>query len=404
MRLNRFVTLAATAALLALPWGSGARAATKSPGTSQGQPGAAAVPGNRAIGGNGTVASVNAAALTFVVASRSPNVTVTTTAATVFQKRDGTAATFADVAVGTKVAVQGTATGANALTATTVIVGIQGDCRPTAGSGPVVSVDAGTRTFVVPTPGSPVTVTTSTATMFQKRDGTAATFSDVVVGAKVAVQGAVTGADTVAATAVVIGADNGSGPGKDCGPAPVTSVDPAAGTFVTPSNRGPVTVITNGSTVFRKADGTAATFADVRVGVKVAVEGTVTGANTLTATRVTVGTPEGGSGGKGGAGGQGGNGGSGGQGGKGSPGGQGGNGGPGGQGGNGGPGGQGGNGGPGGQGGNGGSGGQGGNGGSGGQGGNGGSGGQGGKGSPGGQGGKGSPGGQGGGPSGGGRR
>lgn len=158
--------------------------------------------------GSGTVVSVDSASLSVVVQPKdgtSANITVTTSSSTVFQKSDGSTAAFSHVAVGSRVLVQSTVTGTNTVAATRVLIlAANGTCAPSAGSGTVVSADSTALSFVVNARGAQVTVTTSSATVFQKSDGSAAAFADVVAGAKVAVQGAVTGTSTVDATKVII--------------------------------------------------------------------------------------------------------------------------------------------------------------------------------------------------------
>jgi hypothetical protein len=70
-------------------------------------------------------------------------------------------------------------------------------------SGSVVSVSSSDQTFVVQAGTGSVTVQTNGATMFKKR-GSAATFSDVVVGAMVEVNGILQGDGTVLARKVTI--------------------------------------------------------------------------------------------------------------------------------------------------------------------------------------------------------
>jgi hypothetical protein len=278
MRVNRLtalttlVTLLLGSAVLASPRGAAARR------------GAGGGPAARGGGsGGGTVLSVDATALSFVVQSRGAQVTVTTTSTTVFQKSDGSAAAFSDLAIGAQVKVQGSATGTNAVTATTVLI-LGG-----AGSGTVLSVDTEALTFVVQPKDSTlasITVTTTATTVFQRSDGTTATFADVVAGTRVLVQSTVTGTDTVEAQRVLILTGNGSCEGT-AGSGTVLSVD-AALTFVVQARSAQITVTTSSATVFQRSDGTAATFADVVVGAQVAVKGAVTGDDTVDAQKVVI--------------------------------------------------------------------------------------------------------------------
>lgn len=230
MTTHRLIALGALAGLLicsaveAGPRGGGARpaggrgasgAGANAGGTSSGTTNAGGA-GRQCSGLAGSVTSVDATALTFVLQpgkSGAAAVTVTTTAETQFVKSDGTAGAFADVVVGAQVKVEGTSTGTDAVTATNVqIGGASGGSGGSGtgvvnGTGTVSNVDPDALSFVVQPQrsGLPSFVVTTTAeTQFVKSDGSAATFADVVTGTEVCAQGTLTGTDTIAATKVLI--------------------------------------------------------------------------------------------------------------------------------------------------------------------------------------------------------
>lgn len=201
MKFNRRVMLSAVAALTMVvapvaahlgggPGGSGRR---------------------RGAGGEGTIVSVDAASLSFVVQPRNPDadpVTVQATDETVFSKSDGTEAVFSDLAEGLRVGVKGTVDSTTGvLTAEQVLIFLEDTgSRPCSGGGTVISVDADAGTFTI-TGGKgaeDVIVVTTDDTVITTSDGTAATFDQIVVGAKVKVTGTVSDDGVVTAEEVVI--------------------------------------------------------------------------------------------------------------------------------------------------------------------------------------------------------
>lgn len=201
MKFNRRGILAAVAALMML----GAPVAAHR-GGGPGGPGS-----HRGAGGEGTVVSVDAASLSFVVQPRDSDVgpvTVHTTDETVFAKSDGTEAVFNDLAEGLRVGVKGTVdstTGEVSAEQVMIVLEDTGS-RPCSGGGTVTSVDADAGTFTV-TGGKgaeDVIVVTTADTVITTSDGTAATFDQIVVGAKVKITGTVSDDGVVAAEQVVI--------------------------------------------------------------------------------------------------------------------------------------------------------------------------------------------------------
>ena len=171
-----------------------------------------------------------------------------------------------------------------------------------AASGTVTSVDRSTGTFVVSEiGGSSVTVAVSGATTYESRAGTVSSFAQVVVGVRVAVRGS-TSNGAVAAKSVVVapasrfrGGFGGAGAPGAFGS--VASVDASTHSF-TVTTRGGTTVVVDvsSSTKYANLSGSAASFAAVKVGSRVAATGTTTANGTVDATAVTI-LPAGGFGG-----------------------------------------------------------------------------------------------------------
>lgn len=201
MKFNRRVMLAAVAALMM----AGAPVAAHRGGGPGGRG------GRRGAGGEGTVVSVDAASLSFVVQPRDPDadpVTVLTTDETVFAKSDGTEAVFSDLAEGLRVGDQGTVDSTTGVVTVEQVVIFLEDTgsRPCSGGGTVTSVDTDSGTFTV-TDGKDqedVVVITTDDTVITTSNGTAATFDQIVVGAKVKVTGTVSDDGIVTAEQVVI--------------------------------------------------------------------------------------------------------------------------------------------------------------------------------------------------------
>ena len=158
-------------------------------------------------GPGGTITEISADVLAFVIQVKGSTVTVMTDDSTLFLKADGTAGTFVDLTVGSKVAVKGTTAEDGTIAATEVAILEARVCNPTSGSGTVVSVDATALTFVIQPKGSSaatVTVLTTTSTVYVTSKGVAATFADFVAGVKVSVKGTTPGDGTVTAEKVII--------------------------------------------------------------------------------------------------------------------------------------------------------------------------------------------------------
>ena len=246
-----------------------------------GTAGASVVP---ATGGSiqGTVVAVATAAHAFTVRTASGSrVTVKVTSATAYKDSFVASPTFADVKVGRSVAVIGSA--ANGVdTAAIVIIGGPsplgagfggpGGFRPGV-LGTVSSVDAARHRFVVRTATGSVTVDVLSSTTLRDRGRTTATFSSLKVGEKVAVVGTSSGG-VEKATSVILGGFRGPGGLRPGVLGRVASVDAARHTFVVVTASGSVTVQVTSSTAFRDRGATTAAFADLKVGLQVAVVGT----------------------------------------------------------------------------------------------------------------------------------
>ena len=171
----------------------------------------------------GTVKSIGANTFTLTTRSGTVMTVNVATATTTYQDRGVTAPTFANVTVGSHVAVMGTDS-ANTVAATKVLIGGLGGHRFGSGIRPaavgtVKSVGAGTFTLTTRS-GTVMTVNVATATTsYQERGVTAPTFANVTVGSRVAVVGTHT-ANTVAATRVLIGGLGGHRFGNGSGTRP----------------------------------------------------------------------------------------------------------------------------------------------------------------------------------------
>lgn len=281
--------------------------------------------GATAPAADGKVASVDTTANTFTVTDDSgKTLTVDVSSSTTYVDPSLSSPTFADVKTGDFVAVIGT-TASNTVTATKVYVSPAGDGpgggpgwggrgpggaggTPPAVAGKVASVDTTGDTFTVTDrAGKTVTVDVTSSTTYIDPSASSPTFAEVKTGDYVAVTGT-TASSTVTATKVYIdtGSEHGpggGGPGGWGGRGPggsdgtplaaagkVASVGTTADTFtVTERGGGTVTVDVSATTTYVDQAVNSPTFADVKTGDWVAVVGT-TASNTVTATKVFVGT------------------------------------------------------------------------------------------------------------------
>jgi Domain of unknown function (DUF5666) len=149
----------------------------------------------------GLVSAVTGTALT-VLDQRLGAVTVQTNATTIM-RHGQTAVTLSQIQVGMRVHVKALLQMDNTYLATEVLLQDQnvGGNREVGGS--VTSVNAADKSFVVQSTGASVTVKTDASTTFRKR-GSAATFSDVIVGAMVEAQGTLQADGSILARSVTI--------------------------------------------------------------------------------------------------------------------------------------------------------------------------------------------------------
>jgi hypothetical protein len=165
--------------------------------------------------------------------------------------------------------------------------------------GTVASV--GTDTFTLTTRNGTVTVDVGSGTTYFDQGVSSPGFADVVVGAHVAVFGTES-SDTVTATKVAVGGPNDpggrggpGGPGGPGGTPPVamgTVASVGTDTFTLTTRNGTVTVDVGSGTTYFDQGVSSPGFADVVVGAHVAVFGTES-SDTVTATKVAVGGPNG---------------------------------------------------------------------------------------------------------------
>jgi hypothetical protein len=240
----------------------------------------------------GTISAIDSGTQSFTLHSGDGDVTVDVTANTKIRKLSssssaGTTATFADLAVGDRAAVDGTVNADGSVTATQVL---DAGLPRAAFSGTVASLTADG--FVVTVKGehsttTQVTVHTNASTQFTKSDHSAASLSDVVVGATVQVTGTQNADGSVAAGTVVIVVAQQHYSGI------ITAVDAGAQSFTLHPPSGPdVTVHVTANTVIRKiptpnaARSSSATFSDLQVGDAVNVDGALNPDGSVTASQV----------------------------------------------------------------------------------------------------------------------
>jgi len=250
---------------------------------------------------------------------------------------DGTTIGFADLKVGQRVEVEGSTQPDQSVlaarvsvekperdenTRTPTVTGTPPTPAPTRTPRPEEVELEGTvgtitgASFVLMTRPGPVTIQTDTATIF-RRDGSPATFADIHVGGRVEVKGARQADGSVLASRVDIEGDEGeertrtpaatatmtttaTTPLPTRTPTPTRTPEAEEGveregtvssingtSFVLMTRSGPVTIQTSSATRFRR-DGEPATFADIRVGGEVEVEGALQADGSILASRVSI--------------------------------------------------------------------------------------------------------------------
>ncbi len=245
----------------------------------------------------GTVESVGTN--TFTLKGRNgTTVTVDVGLSTTYRDGKVTSPTFTNVVKGEMVSVEGT-TASGIVTATSVSIGFGGGFgggmfghgTPPAAAGTVESV--GTNTFTLKgRNGTTVTVDVGLSTTYRDGKVTSPTFTNVVKGEMVSVEGT-TASGIVTATSVSIGFGGGFGGGMfghGTPPAAAGTVESVGtNTFTLKGRNGTtVTVDVGLSTTYRDGKVTSPTFTNVVKGEMVSVEGT-TASGIVTATSVSIG-------------------------------------------------------------------------------------------------------------------
>jgi hypothetical protein len=149
----------------------------------------------------GLVSAVTGAALT-VLDQRLGAVTVQTNGMTIL-RHGQTTVTLSQIQVGMRVHVKALLQADNSYLATEVLLQDQNVGGNREVSGSVASVNGAEKSFVVQSTGAAVTVKTDASTTFRKR-GSAASFSDVTVGAMVEAQGTLLADGSILARRVTI--------------------------------------------------------------------------------------------------------------------------------------------------------------------------------------------------------
>jgi hypothetical protein len=307
---------------------------------------------SRSDGIEGIVDSINLAGNSFVVKNPRGMVTVQTDAGTLFRMR-GSLVGLGDLKVGQKVEAEGSPQPDGSLLARKVNIQNRDEEEetrtptpsPTATTTPPTATPTSTVTttpatatptrtprpqevelegtvgaisgtsFVLMTRTGPVTIQTNSATVFRKEDGPA-TFADIKTGGKVEVEGTRQNDGSVLASRVNIeGGDDQERTKTPTGiatttttattPQPTRTPTPTrtpelegaglegtvgninGSSFVLMTRSGPVTIQTNSATQFRNDDNPA-TFADIKTGSEVEVEGTSQPDGSVLASRISL--------------------------------------------------------------------------------------------------------------------
>jgi hypothetical protein len=230
---------------------------------------------------DGMVVAVDPAALRFSIRQLSGlELEVQADAQTWFRMNNGAAATFADLAVGQAVEVEGRANPDGSLAALRVLIVVR---RTVTVRGHVESVNAADGSFLLqPGVGPDLVIRPGAATRFAKNDGSPAAFGDLFPGQDVRVAGQQNADGSLAAGRVlliVVEILRREGV--------IVSLDAGTASFTIRHGVGLQTVVRTGAeTQFLKNDGTGATFADLAVGLMVRVEGPQNGDGSLASDQV----------------------------------------------------------------------------------------------------------------------
>jgi hypothetical protein len=231
---------------------------------------------------SGTVATAPASSTgSFTVtAGKGVTWTVDLTGSTTYTERGVTSPSYANVVVGDGVVVYGTSTGTDTVSAISVVI-MQ---RPAVVGTVATAPTSPTGSFTVSAwKSQTVTVDLTGSTSYTERGVTSASYSDVVVGDEVVVYGSSAGTATFTATSVVI--IQRPVVAGTVATAPTSST----GTFTLTSRQDQTwTVDLSASTTYQECGVSSPSYSDIAVGDEVAVYGTSTGTDTVSAGSVVI--------------------------------------------------------------------------------------------------------------------
>lgn len=213
----------------------------------------------------GVVQSITGTSLT-VLDQHLGKVTVNTDASTIIRRHDAPAM-FSDIKVGTRIEAKGTRQSDVTFLATSIQIEDEPQNEAEV-SGTISSLSS--PSFKVHTPTGDVMVTTDGKTLFVK-NGQPATFADLKVGSRVEVHGTRQTDGTILAARVQIEDETGE---QDEAEVEGTIKSLGTDSFDLSTKAGTVTVHTNAMTKFEGPHDTMLAFTDLKVGIKVDVEGT----------------------------------------------------------------------------------------------------------------------------------
>ncbi len=235
----------------------------------------------------GTVSVAPSGSAFSITTRHGATIVVNVTSTTSYTEHGVSSPTLTNVTIGELVAVFGTSSGSS-VSATEVVI-----WAPRSGLGTepaiagTVSVAPSGLTFSVLTRGGTTyVVTASSTTTYTEKGVTAPTIANVTLGERVAVFGTTT-ANSVAATGIAIrAADHGFATAGT-----VATLPDSLGTFTITAWGGTTITVTTSPTTAYAAEGIASpTIADVKVGLRVGIFGSLSGA-TVSATQVDIEEP-----------------------------------------------------------------------------------------------------------------
>jgi hypothetical protein len=206
--------------------------------------------------------------------------TVDLTSSTTYTEPGVTSPTYSDVAVGDQVAVSGTSTASDTVSASSVMITVRPVTVGTVTTAPASSTGSFTLTTCK---GVTWTVDLTGSTTYTERGVTSPTYSGVAVGDEAVVFGTSTGTDTATASSVVIIQRP-----VVSGTVATAPVSPT-GSFTLTTRKGVTwTVHLTGSTTYTERGAISPSYVNVAVGDQVVVYGTSTGTDSVGATAVAI--------------------------------------------------------------------------------------------------------------------